>query len=146
MEFYLDHFIEAQGPVLETVLEELRSGKKQTHWMWFIFPQLTALGRSSTAKYFGINDLVEAQAYLDNKILHERLVGCLEALLKNKHQPVELILGSVDAQKLKSCITLFLIASSDVRLNRLLDSVKLNFYQGNICIKTKEILEGQSLD
>ena len=57
MEFYLDHFIEAQDPVLETVLEELRSRKKQTHWMWFIFPQLKALGRSSTAKYFGINDL-----------------------------------------------------------------------------------------
>jgi uncharacterized protein (DUF1810 family) len=143
MEFYLDHFIEAQDPVLETVLEELRSGKKQTHWMWFIFPQLKALGRSSTAKYFGINDLVEAKAYLDNQILHNHLVSCLEALLKNKNQPVESILGSVDAQKLKSCITLFLMASSDPRLNELLDSVKLHFYQGSICIKTKEILEGQ---
>jgi uncharacterized protein (DUF1810 family) len=71
-----EHFIDAQEPVYETVLEELRSGEKRTHWMWFIFPQLRALGRSETAQRFGLADLGEAQDYLAHPLLGARLREC----------------------------------------------------------------------
>ena len=140
IELSLSRFIEAQDGCFEIVLEELHS-QKRNHWIWFIFPQLKALGRSKTAKYFGINGIVEAKAYIDNEILKNRLIICLETLLKNKQRSPNKILGAIDAMKLRSCITLFLIASEDRHLNKILEKVKFEFYDGCICFKTKEILE-----
>ena len=140
-QIFLDHFIEAHKAKFEDALLELKNGRKETHWIWFIFPQLKALGRSKTAKYFGINGLVEAKAYIDNEILKNRLIICLETLLKNKQRSPNKILGAIDAMKLRSCITLFLIASEDRHLNKILEKVKFELYDGSICCKTKEILE-----
>jgi uncharacterized protein (DUF1810 family) len=104
----LQRFIDAQDGVFETALTELQAGLKQSHWMWFIFPQLARLGRSPTAQLYGIASLDEARAYLQHHVLGPRLRHSVEASLPwaGKRTP-EQILGSIDAMKLKSCLTLF---------------------------------------
>ena len=77
----LQRFVDAQSNIIDDVFKELKNGKKQSHWMWFVFPQLTALGRSATAKTYGIDSLEEAQAYLSHPILGERLIKCSETVL-----------------------------------------------------------------
>ena len=79
--FDLDRFVKAQAPVIETVFRELCAGHKETHWMWFVFPQLRALGRSPIAQHYGIDDITEARAYLGHAILGPRLEKCIEAVL-----------------------------------------------------------------
>ncbi|HEX6740925.1 MAG TPA: DUF1810 domain-containing protein [Sphingomicrobium sp.] len=110
--FNLQRFIDAQDQSLDRVLAELQAGAKTSHWMWFVFPQLRDLGRSSTAQYYGIASIDEAQAYLAHRLLGPRLRQCLEALLPwaGERTP-EQILGPIDALKLKSCLTLFEAAS-----------------------------------
>jgi uncharacterized protein (DUF1810 family) len=104
----LERFIDAQSGVYDTAIFELRSGRKQTHWMWFIFPQLAGLGRSPTARLYGIASLDEARAYLEHPLLGSRLRECVEALLPWAEQrSPEQILGPVDALKLNSSLTLF---------------------------------------
>lgn len=103
----LSRFHEAQDPVIDRVLAELRAGAKQSHWMWFIFPQLRSLGRSSTAQFYGIADLAEARAYLADPVLRARLEDCAAAVLRHQGKPAEAIMGPVDAQKLRSSMTLF---------------------------------------
>ena len=104
----LQRFIRAQDGIYEAVLEELRSGSKQSHWMWFIFPQLAQLGRSATAKYYGISCFEEAAAYLAHAVLGPRIRQSLEALLPwCGHRTAEQIFGSIDALKLRSSLTLF---------------------------------------
>jgi uncharacterized protein (DUF1810 family) len=104
----LQRFIDAQEGIFETALTELRSGRKQSHWMWFIFPQLAGLGHSPTAQYYGIISLDEARAYLEHSMLEPRLHQCIEALLPwAGNRSAEQILGPVDALKLRSSFTLF---------------------------------------
>jgi uncharacterized protein (DUF1810 family) len=107
--FDLDRFIRAQsGGVYERALAELTAGRKTSHWMWFIFPQHRDLGRSETAKFYGLSELREATAYANHPLLGERLRQCCRAILP--HLEVELaedILGSVDAMKLRSSMTIF---------------------------------------
>ena len=104
----LDRFVRAQDGVYDAALAELRGGAKQSHWMWFIFPQLAQLGRSPTAKYYGISSLDEASAYLEHELLGPRLRQCVEALLSwSGQRSAEQIMGSVDSMKLRSCLTLF---------------------------------------
>lgn len=106
--YNLERFIDAQEGVYETALSELRSGRKQGHWMWFIFPQLAGLGRSPTARFYGIGSLDEARAYLDHPVLGSRLRECVEALLPWAEQrSPEQIFGPLDALKLRSSLTLF---------------------------------------
>jgi uncharacterized protein (DUF1810 family) len=106
--FDLHRFIEAQATTFETALAELRAGKKESHWMWFIFPQLAALGRSATARFYGIASLSEAQAYFEHQVLGPRLQLCVETLEPwARVRTAEEILGPVDAMKLRSCLTLF---------------------------------------
>jgi uncharacterized protein (DUF1810 family) len=106
--YNLQRFLDAQNEVLDTVLDELRGGAKQSHWMWFIFPQLAGLGRSSTAQYYGLSSLDEARAYLAHPLLGDRLRECVDALLPwAGKRSAEQILGNVDALKLRSCLTLF---------------------------------------
>jgi uncharacterized protein (DUF1810 family) len=104
----LQRFIETQNGTIETALAELRSGKKQSHWMWFIFPQLAGLGHSPTAQYYAIRSPAEARAYLDHPLLGRRLRNATEALLPWAGQrSAEEILGPIDAMKLRSSLTLF---------------------------------------
>ena len=106
--FNLNRFVDAQEGVWEAALDELRSGSKQSHWMWFIFPQLAGLGRSPTAQFYAIGSLAEARAYLDHPLLGSRLREATEALKSwaGRRTP-EQILGPVDALKFRSSLTLF---------------------------------------
>jgi uncharacterized protein (DUF1810 family) len=104
----LNRFVDSQEGVWEAALDELRSGSKQSHWMWFIFPQLAGLGRSPTAQFYGLGSLAEARAYLDHPLLGSRLREATEALAPwaGRRRP-EQIFGPVDALKLRSSLTLF---------------------------------------
>ena len=108
-----EHFVAAQEPVYAEVLAELRAGRKQTHWMWFIFPQLRALGRSATALRFGIADLAEARAYLAHPVLGARLRECAEIVNGVDGKTAHEIFGSPDDVKLRSSMTLFAHAAED---------------------------------
>jgi len=103
----LERFVEAQVRVYDSVLDELSLGHKTTHWMWFIFPQLKALGRSAMAKHFGIESLDEAHQYWKHPILRGRLVECTHLLLKQPTADVFEIFGSPDNLKFRSCMKLF---------------------------------------
>jgi uncharacterized protein (DUF1810 family) len=109
----LERFVAAQHGVHERALAELRSGRKRTHWMWFVFPQLAGLGRSETARRYGIGGAAEARAYLAHPVLGPRLRQCAAALIAHKGQPAEAILGPVDAIKLRSSMTLFEAAAEN---------------------------------
>jgi uncharacterized protein (DUF1810 family) len=99
--------VAAQKPVYEQALAELRAGNKQSHWMWYIFPQLAGLGRSATAQYYGIRSADEADAYLKHERLGRRLVECTGAVSAHAQRSAEAIFGSVDAIKFRSSMTLF---------------------------------------
>ena len=103
----LDHFIAAQDRVYEQVLAELRAGRKDTHWMWFIFPQLRALGRSPTAQKFGLADLHAARAYTFHPVLGPRLVECARLVNHVSGRTAHEIFGSPDDLKFCSSMTLF---------------------------------------
>ena len=110
--FNLERFVTAQDPVFETVLKELKAGRKQTHWMWFIFPQLRDLGRSSTAKFFGIASLDEARAFLGHSVLGPRLIRCTRTVLETEGRSLAQIFGFPDDLKFRSSMTLFEAAGS----------------------------------
>ena len=103
----LDRFVQAQAPLYATVCAELAAGRKATHWMWFIFPQLQALGRSATARHFGLESLSEAQAYWRHPLLGPRLKECTDLVLAISGHSAHDIFGSPDDLKLRSCLTLF---------------------------------------
>lgn len=106
--FDLQRFTKAQEDIYETALAELLGGSKHSHWMWFIFPQLSGLGHSPTAKFFAIQSAQEARAYLDHPLLGQRLRQCVEAVLPwSSSRTADEIFGPIDSLKLKSCLTLF---------------------------------------
>ena len=107
--FQLERFLAAQsGGVFEQALAELLSGRKTSHWMWFVFPQHQSLGRSSTAKFYGLTGVEEAAAYANHPVLGERLRDCCRAILPHLRQvSVEAVLGPVDALKLRSSMDIF---------------------------------------
>ena len=107
MNYNLERFITAQDSCFADVIVELKVGWKKTHWMWFVFPQLEGLGRSSTARFYGISGQEEAVAYLENDILRERLVECAEILLAVNHRSLFEIFGNPDQIKFCSSMTLF---------------------------------------
>ena len=111
--FDLDRFVHAQDGVLDAVRRELGAGRKQTHWMWFVFPQLRALGRSSTALHYGIRSLDEARAYMAHPLLGPRLLDCTGLVLAVQGRSAHAIFGSPDDLKLRSCMTLFAAAAPD---------------------------------
>ena len=116
--FDLERFVKAQDPVIETVLRELRTGRKQTHWMWFVFPQLRGLGRSPMALHYGIENLDEARAYLGHAILGPRLMECVEAVLVVSGRTLHEIFGSPDDIKFCSSMALFATANGHGSLFR----------------------------
>jgi len=109
--FELNRFVDAQKDVYEHALSELRSGRKRSHWMWFIFPQLKGLGSSAMAQRFAISRLAEAKAYLAHAVLGPGLVECVEALNTLEGRSASEVFGFPDDMKLRSCATLFAEAS-----------------------------------
>lgn len=103
----LAHFVHAQQPVWEQVIDELRAGRKRSHWMWFVFPQLVGLGHSPMAQRYGIASLAQARAYLAHPLLGPRLTQCTELLLAHRGLSAQQIFGTPDDLKLRSCMTLF---------------------------------------
>src|SRR5262245_47483431 len=110
---HLQRFVDAQKPVYERVLNELHAGHKQSHWMWFIFPQIRGLGHSAMAQRFAISSIEEAQAYLEHPILGSRLLECTRFVNEVEGRAIEEILGYTDAIKFRSSMTLFAYATSD---------------------------------
>lgn len=133
-------FIMAQSRVYEKALQEIKNGKKKTHWMWFIFPQLRGLGRSEMAQTYAIADLDEAEAYLKHNVLGARLIEISEALLNINEIDPKVILGDIDAMKLKSCMTLFSVVSEE---NSVFHKVLEKFFDGQTDAKTLELLANQ---
>ena len=113
----LERFVRAQDErgTYDRALRELRAGRKTSHWMWFVLPQLEGLGRSETARAYALSDLDEARAYLDHPVLGPRLRECCRALLDLEDTSAVAVLGSVDALKLRSSMTLFVRADPDER-------------------------------
>lgn len=109
--FDLSRFLTAQAPIFDTALEELRAGRKQSHWMWFIFPQLRGLGHSSMAQFYGMGSLDEARAYLAHPVLGPRLALVTQAVQASQSRSLNAIFGSPDDMKFRSCMTLFSLAA-----------------------------------
>ena len=125
--YNLNRFIEAQNRDYDIALAEIRAGKKASHWMWYIFPQLKGLGRSSTSEYYGLSGIKEAQAYLSDPILKARLIEITDAVIAHKDKSAEEIFGGLDAKKLRSCMTLFSIAAPDIPV---FEAVLEQFFHG----------------
>ena len=106
--FDLTRFLDAQRGDYERATAELARGRKLTHWMWYVLPQLRGLGRSPMAQRYGIASLDEAAAYLAHPVLGPRLIACVEAMTALPETSAERVLGAIDAVKLRSCLTLFL--------------------------------------
>ncbi|KGN34309.1 calpastatin [Knoellia sinensis KCTC 19936] len=125
----MDRFVEAQdaGGAYDAALAELRRGRKVSHWMWFVFPQIVGLGRSAMAQRYAVSNLGEARAYLADPVLGQRLRECCEVLLELPGADAESVFGGIDAIKLRSCLTLFGRAA-EVELDRQLFTDVLEKY------------------
>ena len=135
----LERFIDAQSNMYDQALDEIRGGRKRTHWMWFIFPQIAGLGFSETSRYFAIRDRAEAEAYLAHPVLGTRLRECTQATLDVRGRLAEEIFGGVDALKLRSSATLFAAVSPDGSVfHRLLEM----YFAGRSDEKTNQLLSG----
>lgn len=135
----LQRFVEAQHSHYEEALSELRAGYKQSHWMWFVFPQIAGLGRSAMAERYAIADLDEAAAYLKHPVLGRRLEECAQALLQHTGRTARQILGSPDDLKLRSSMTLFAAADPE---NALFQQILDVFYDGKADQETFKRLPG----
>jgi uncharacterized protein (DUF1810 family) len=118
----LQRFVDAQRPIIKRVRTELRAGRKQSHWMWFVFPQIAGLGQSPMARRFAISSRVEAKAYLKHPILGPRLRECTQLVLEVRDRSAHDIFGSPDDVKFRSSMTLFAsVASGDVLFEQALE-------------------------
>lgn len=123
----LQRFVDAQAPVFDRVLAELRQGQKQSHWMWFVFPQISGLGRSETARHFALSGLDEARAYLQHPLLGPRLEKCAQIIAPQTQRSARQLFGTPDDLKLHSSMTLFAIAAPD---QPVFDAVLAAFFNG----------------
>ena len=138
-DFDLERFVAAQDGVYAGALAELRAGRKTGHWIWFVFPQVAGLGRSEMSRIYAIGSLAEARAYLAHPVLGPRLRECVAALLATHGRSADEMLGSIDAVKLRSSMTLFLRADPDEPAFR---AVLDRFYDGRPDAATDAILGG----
>ena len=136
--FNIERLIEAQNKVYEIVIDELRKGKKRTHWMWYIFPQHVALGFSETSILYGIRSIDEVRCYLSNPILKKRYLECCNILLDLDSNDSESIFGEIDSMKLKSSLTLFKFV--DKENENLYQKLLYKFYKGDECELTLQLL------
>lgn len=134
----LDRFVSAQEYCYKNALEEVKSGRKESHWMWFVFPQIIGLGMSDTAILYSITDIGEAQLFLEHEVLGPRLVEITKELLKlETDDPVE-VFGEVDALKLNSCMTLFdYVSDEETCFNEVIDK----FYDGQKDDRTLQLIK-----
>ena len=133
----LQRFVDAQTPVFDRVLSELREGRKRSHWMWFVFPQIRGLGRTGMAWDFAIASRAEAEAYLEHAVLGPRLRQCCQLLLQAEGRSARAILGSPDDLKFRSCLTLFAGVASD---NAVFEQALQKYYDGDRCQPTLDFL------
>jgi uncharacterized protein (DUF1810 family) len=138
--FDLERFVAAQRPVYDQVVDELRRGRKTSHWIWFIFPQVAGLGQSAMAQRFAIASFAEARAYLTHPLLGARLRECGQLMLDAGDRSAEEILGGIDARKLRSSMTLFHRAAPD---EGLFSEVLARFFAGIDDPKTDELRSSQ---
>ena len=139
-EFDLERFVRAQneGQTYEHALAELRAGRKESHWMWFVFPQMAGLGQSATSRHFAVSGLDEAHAYLAHETLGPRLLECCRVLLALENRSAEEVFGPLDALKLRSSMTLFMRAEpGDPLFARVVD----RFFAGVPDPATEALLE-----
>lgn len=134
--FNLGRFVLAQRDIYSRALSEIIRGRKSTHWMWFIFPQVRGLGRSYESQYYGIASLDEARAYLLHAVLGDRLKQCVTALLNIEESSALAIFGPIDEMKLRSSLTLFRAASNEP----VFDEAIKKFFNGVPDTKTLDIL------
>ena len=140
MEYDLERFIRAQETDYRTALTEIRNGRKRSHWMWYIFPQIAGLWFSSTSKYYALKDLGEAKAYLDDETLGKRLMEISGALLNLEISDAAKIFGTPDDMKLRSSMTLFSrVKGADPVFQKVLDK----FFGGLSDEKTVRLLRGE---
>jgi len=135
--FDLQRFVNAQDPVFEDVLLELRRGDKKGHWMWFIFPQIKGLGISAMSQRFAIPSLAEAEAYLAHAVLGPRLIQCTEVVDAVEGRSAERIFGSVDAMKFRSSMTLF---RESAPAGSVFDQALKKYFAGEPDTRTLELL------
>ena len=141
MEYDLERFITAQNYSYQNALSEIRSGKKFSHWIWYIFPQLKGLGHSQRSEFYGIENIDEAKNYLAHPILGARLLEITDALLKLDENDPFKVMGSPDDMKLKSCMTLFAsISDKDSIFHKVLEK----YFNGTKDENTLSIIKGQS--
>lgn len=135
--FLLDRFVKAQEDDYATALAEIRNGRKESHWMWYIFPQYDGLGFSATSKHFAIKSLDEARAYLAHPVLGPRLIECIAAAVAVEGKSAHAVFGSPDDMKLRSCATLFAhVSPAGSVFHRLLDK----YFDGKPDEKTLRLL------
>jgi uncharacterized protein (DUF1810 family) len=135
----LQRFVEAQdsGSTYERALEELRQGRKTSHWMWFVFPQLAGLGRSEMSRRYAIASLAEARASCEHPVLGPRMIECCKALLSHQGRSAEQILGGIDAIKLRSSMTLFARAAARPQV---FEEVLDRYFDGGADAATERLL------
>ena len=139
-ETLFNDFIQAQNVIYSQVIDELIQGRKCTHWMWFIFPQIEGLGHSAMARRFELNSLEQAQAYLQHDVLGTRLIECAELLLLHPDKSALDIFGTPDNLKLHSSLTLFTLASSSKK-NCVFEQLLHQFFAGDSDINTIKMLK-----
>jgi len=135
--FDLERFLKAQEEAFEIALEELRSGRKRSHWIWFVFPQIAGLGHSPTAQHYAIRSLEEAHAYLAHPVLGARLHECLKALQLLETDDAQSVLGDLDAMKFRSSLTLFAEADPG---DAIVDAALDRWFGGERDAKTLQLL------
>ncbi|MFG1924454.1 DUF1810 domain-containing protein [Cryptosporangium sp. NPDC048952] len=137
--YRLGRFVSAQdsGYGYDSVLDELRAGQKVSHWMWYVFPQISGLGSSSMAQQYAIGSLDEARAYLAHPTLSKRLHDAIDALLAVDDRSITRILGSIDAMKLRSSVTLFAAADPD---DPVYERILAKYFDGRSDDRTLELL------
>ncbi|MFK5665787.1 DUF1810 domain-containing protein [Pseudomonas shirazica] len=138
-DFDLQRFVETQNPVYDQVMQELQAGRKRSHWMWYVFPQLDGLGHSAMAERYALAGIDEARAYLAHPLLGPRLQACVTALLQHHDKSAREMLGSPDYLKLRSCLTLFAQAAPG---NPLFQLALVQFYDGEPDALTLAMLQG----
>ena len=139
-QYNLHRFLDAQERVYDTVVDELRTGSKSSHWIWFIFPQIAGLGRSGMAQQFAIASLEEAKAYLQHPVLGPRLRACTQLVMHVEGRSAEEIFGYPDNLKFRSCMTLFMTATTD---NTIFQNALLKYFHGKRDQLTLDILAQQ---
>ena len=134
--FNLERFLQAQDKTYTYALKELQKGHKQSHWMWFIFPQMRGLGHSRMSNYYGISGIEEAKAYIEYPILNQRLREVCETILALETEDANEVFGGIDSLKLKSSMTLFDMVAPDDIYSKVLDK----FFEGKRCKSTQQLI------